>query len=310
MLSIFKSFAGYTPIEKAQQGCWINVNKPTHDEISRLQNEFNIPHDIIVDILDVDERPRVEYDDDWTLVIIRIPIADPKNGLPFYTVPLGIFITNYSTVTLCSIENEVIMNEQPSLYREQYKEVNDVLNFIFKLTLRSANVFLRYLKQINQQTALIEHDLEKSIRNKELNKLLKMEKCLVYFITSLKANELVLVKLRHSKKNSLSEINEDLLEDAVIENKQALEMAQIYSDIQSGMMDAFASVISNNLNVVMKQLASISIILMIPTLIASMYGMNVPNSFENNPWAFPVILGASIIMSITGIIVFRKRDWF
>lgn len=310
MLSIFKSFAGYTLVDKAQNGCWVNVNKPTHEEISRLQNEFNIPHDIIVDILDVDERPRVEYDDDWTLVIIRIPIADPKNGLPFYTVPLGIFISNYSTVTLCSVENEVILNEQPSLYREQYKEVNDVLNFIFKLTLRSANVFLRYLKQINQQTALIEHDLEQSIKNKELNKLLKMEKCLVYFITSLKANELVLVKLRNSKKNSLSEINEDLLEDAVIENKQALEMAQIYSDIQSGMMDAFASVISNNLNVVMKQLASISIILMIPTLIASMYGMNVPNSFENYPWAFPIILGASVIMSIIGIIIFRKREWF
>lgn len=157
---------------------------------------------------------------------------------------------------------------------------------------------------------MIEKDLEKSIRNKELNKLLKMEKCLVYFITSLKANELVLAKLNIFHKRSISEINEDLLEDAVIENKQALDMAQIYSDIQSGMMDAFASVISNNLNVVMKQLASISIILMIPTLVASFYGMNVPNFMETNYWAFFIILGFSIILAFIGILVFRKRKWF
>jgi magnesium transporter len=171
--------------------------------------------------------------------------------------------------------------------------LTDVLNFILKLFLRSATTYLRYLKQINQQTALIEQDLEKSIRNKELNKLLKMEKCLVFFITSLKANELILEKLRNSRKNTISEINEDLLEDATIENKQALDMAQIYSDIQSGMMDAFASVISNNLNVVMKQLTLISIILMIPTLIASLYGMNVPNYLESHNWAFPAIIGFS-----------------
>jgi magnesium transporter len=188
--------------------------------------------------------------------------------------------------------------------------LTDVLNFILKLFLRSATTYLRYLKQINQQTALIEQDLEKSIRNKELNKLLKMEKCLVFFITSLKANELILEKLRNSRKNTISEINEDLLEDATIENKQALDMAQIYSDIQSGMMDAFASVISNNLNVVMKQLTLISIILMIPTLIASLYGMNVPNYLESHNWAFPAIIGFSGFMSYLGVLLFRKRKWF
>jgi magnesium transporter len=137
-----------------------------------------------------------------------------------------------------------------------------------------------------------------------------MEKCLVYFITSLKANEIVLAKLRNSFKSKIDEVNEDLLEDAIIENKQALEMSQIYSDIQSGMMDAFASVISNNLNVVMKQLASISIILMIPTLIASLYGMNVPNHLENNRWAFVVVLIFSALMSFLGIFIFRKKDMF
>ncbi|WP_346863776.1 magnesium transporter CorA family protein [uncultured Draconibacterium sp.] len=310
MIKIFKSLAGQISLSNPEKGCWINVLEPTTAEINHLTNDLNVPEDIIRDILDVDERPRVEYDDDFTLIIFRIPVATDNNGVPYQTVPLGIFVSSDFTLTLCSTKNEVLNFESPTLYKEKKQQVSDVLNFLFRLSLRSAQVFLIYLKQINQQTAAIEQDLEKSIRNKELNKLLKMEKCLVYFITSLKANELVLAKLGNAKKNTISEINEDLLEDAIIENKQALEMSQIYSDIQSGMMDAFASVISNNLNVVMKQLASISIILMIPTLIASMYGMNVPNSAETSPWAFPSILGASVFMSGLGIFIFRKRNWF
>jgi magnesium transporter len=199
--------------------------------------------------------------------------------------------------------------EQSSPFREHYQQITDSINFILRLFLRSGYVYLTYLKQINQQTSLIEQDLEKSIKNRELNKLLKMEKCLVYFITSIKANEIVLARLRNSKKIT-TELNEDLLEDAFIENKQALEMAQIYSDIQSGMMDAFASVISNNLNVVMKQLTLISIILMIPTLIASLFGMNIPNFLENSVWAMPGIIFGSLILSFLGVILFRKRQWF
>lgn len=310
MLKMFKTFGGYIEIPQVEKGCWINVLAPTQKEIVRLTEEFNIPPEIVQDILDADERPRVEFDDEWQLVILRVPVTSPDNGVPFYTVPLGVFAAPDFTVTLCSQPNEVLPFEEPSLYRESRQQITDVLNFILKLFLRSANTYLRYLKQINQQTNLIEQDLEKSIRNKELNKLLKMEKCLVYFITSLKANELILAKLRNSRKSTISEMNEDLLEDAMIENKQALDMAQIYSDIQSGMMDAFASVISNNLNVVMKQLTLISIILMIPTLIASLYGMNVPNYFENDKWAFPVIIGISGSMSFLGVILFRKRKWF
>jgi len=316
MLKIFKTFGGYTEIQQPEDGCWINVTKPTETEINLLLNDFNVPDDIVRDILDADERSRIEYDDDWSLIILRIPVPSENNGVPFFTVPLGIFMTDKFTITLCQVQNEVLPFDQPSLYRNNNsynhvdKPVKDVLNFTLKLFFRTSNTYLRYLKQINQQTSSIEKDLEKSIRNKELHKLLMMEKCLVYFITSLKANELVLAKLSNSNKRSISEINEDLLEDATIENKQALDMAQIYSDIQSGMMDAFASVISNNLNVVMKQLASISIILMIPTLVASFYGMNVPNSFENNHWAFFLILGMSFVLASIGILIFRKREWF
>jgi magnesium transporter len=156
----------------------------------------------------------------------------------------------------------------------------------------------------------MENELKKSIRNKELNQLLKMEKCLVYFITSIKANEMVLNKLKNSKHYSINELNEDLLEDAIIENRQAQEMAQIYSDIQAGMMDAFASVISNNLNGVMKQLASITVILMIPTLIASLYGMNVPNYLSDSNWSFLFIIVISVALSALGILLFRKKNWF
>jgi len=310
MIKIYKTFGGYVELPETQNGCWVNVTNPDSKEIGRLRDKYKIPEEIISDILDVDERPRIETDDNWMLVILRIPIADLSNGVPFYTVPLGIFVSEGYTVSICSMDNEVLPYEQPSLYREQYQQVDDVFNFILKLFLKSAKIYLKYLKQINQQTNLIEKDLEKSIRNEELNNLLKMEKCMVYFITSLKSNELALAKFKTSKKNTLSELNEDLLDDAIIENKQALEMAQIYSDIQSGMMDAFASVISNNLNVVMKQLTSISIILMIPTLIASLYGMNVPNHLENYTWAFPFVLVISLLVASFGVIMFRKKKWF
>jgi len=310
MLKIFKSFGGFREISQAEKGCWINVIQPTSEEIERLKNEFKIPSDIIRDILDADERPRYEIDDDWTLILFRIPIETPNNGIPYSTIPLGTIRINGITITLCSKINEILPLSQPALFKAPVPEIHyDPLIFIIKLFLRSGTVYLNYLKYINQQTTHIENEVEKSVRNKELNKLLKMEKCLVYFITSLKSNEVVLTKIKNTLKN-MEEDTQDLLDDAIIENKQALEMAQIYSNIQSGMMDAFASVISNNLNVVMKQLTSISIILMIPTLIASLYGMNVPNFLENKSWAFIGIIFLCILMATMGIIFFRKKDMF
>jgi magnesium transporter len=309
MIKIFKTFGGYIEIAAPEKGCWINITTPDPAEVNRITEEFGLPSDSISDILDIDERPRVEFEDSWTLIILRVPVEANNNGVPFHTLPLGIFIAENFTLTLCLNDNDVLPISQPSPFREQYREITDSINFILRLFLRSGSLYMRYLKQINQMTAIIEHDLEESIKNKELNKLLKMEKCLVYFITSIKANEIVLAKLRSSKKIT-SEINEDLLEDALIENKQALEMAQIYSDIQSGLMDAYASVISNNLNVVMKQLTLISILLMIPTLIASIFGMNVPNSMENSSWALPAIIASSLLLSFFGVMLFRKRQWF
>lgn len=309
MIKIFKTFGGYNEIADPQPGCWVNVVNPDSKEIARITEEFGFPIDSINDILDTDERPRIEFEDEWTLVIMRIPVVSTNNGVPFITIPLGIFITESFTITLCLQDNEVLPVNQPSSLREQYINITDKFNFILRLFLRSGSLYIRFLKQINHLTSTIEQDLERSIKNRELNQLLKMEKCLVYFITSIKGNELVLTRLKNSRKIT-TEINEDLLEDASIENKQALEISQIYSDIQSGMMDAFASVISNNLNVVMKQLTLISIILMIPTLIASIFGMNVPNFMEGAPWALPAILLGSILLSALGVVLFRRRQWF
>lgn len=309
MIKIFKTFGGYVEIKEPQKSCWINVINPSSTEIENISNDFGLPSDLINDVLDQDERPRIEFEDDWTFVILRIPIEVKNNGVPYITIPLGIIIKESLTITVCLQESEVLPISQPPFLREQYRQISDSVNFVLRLFLRSGNTYLKYLKQINQMTDSIEQDLEKSIKNKELNRLLKMEKCLVYFITSIKANEVILARLRNSKKIT-SEINEDLLEDAIIENKQALEMAQIYSDIQSGMMDAFASVISNNLNVVMKQLTIISIVLMIPTLIASIFGMNVPNILENSAWGMAIIAAGSILLSYVGVIIFRKRQWF
>ena len=309
MIRICKTFGGYEELTKIEKGCWINVVQPTSDEIQKLSSVFHIPADIINDILDPDERSRVEFDDEWTLVILRVPIKDENNGVPFQTIPIGVFMGEDFTLTLCNKKNEVLPFEEPLIFKKHESQRTDKINFILRLFLRADNTYMKYLKSINRQTSMIEQDLEKSIKNRELNQLLKMEKCLVYFITSLKANEMVLSRLRSSKRIT-TEVNEDLLDDVIIENKQALAMAQIYSDIQSGMMDAFASVISNNLNDVMKQLTLISIILMIPTLIASIFGMNVPNYMENSMIAMPVIISVSLLLSVLGVILFRKKRWF
>ncbi|HRY34217.1 MAG TPA: magnesium transporter CorA family protein [Bacteroidales bacterium] len=307
MIKIYKTFGGFVEIPHPEPACWMNVINPEQAEIQHLVETFAIPADLIHDILDRDERSRVEFDEGWTLVILRIPVESNNESLPFHTLPLGIIVLKDCTLTVCLQDNEVLPTAQMKPAREQYRQIRDPFNFILRLFLRSGNIYLKYLNQINQITSLIEQDLKKSIKNRELNKLLKMEKCLVYFITSIKANEIALEKLKNSRK-VMNEVNEDLLEDAFIENRQALEISQIYADIQSGMMDAYASIISNNLNAVMRRLTVISIILMIPTLIVSIFGMNVPNFLEHSRWALPAILAAALAFSLIGVFLMKRRQ--
>ncbi len=297
---------GFTALDTFRKNSWISVTHPTEDEIELLTGKLKVPAEVLTDILDVDERARLDLDDSWFTIIMRIPIASSHNGLPYTTVPLGILISNHLIITICQSKNELI----PSLIRNKKLDFNNKANFVMQIFLQVANLYMHYLKLINIQVGDIERDLEKSTKNEELHKMLRMEKCLVYFMTSLKSNDILLAKLRNHKFVKSLDLDEDLVEDIIIEYRQATEMANIYSDIQSGMMDAFASVISNNLNVVMKQLALITIILMIPTFIASLYGMNVPNNLENNPWGFIIVLFISLAASVFGVFLFRKKNWF
>lgn len=309
MITYWKNDNGLIQIPKYEKNCWIDVVRPTLQEVKTLIEQYKLDADFITDVLDIDERSRSEVEGRWLMIIYRIPIHNKDNGLPYFTVPLGIIISSSTIITICMYENEIIP-PLTKLHKAKIINFNNRVSFILNIFFQAAIVFLRFLKQINGQTSLIERDLESSTRNKELHQLLKMEKCLTYFITSLKSNDLLITRLSKSRFAKLTEEDDDLLEDLVIESKQALEMAHIYSDIQSGMMDAFASIISNNLNVIMKRLTSVTIILMIPTLIASLYGMNVPNFMEHNKYAYLIIIVVSAVLSFLGIRFFIKRDWF
>lgn len=300
--------SGLLPIQGFKKGCVINITDPSNEEKDVLISTFGIPDDIILDIMDVDERSRLEIENDKIIMILRIPIKTTENGIPFSTIPLGIIISDDYILILCQRENSVLSEFFNHRRRKAYNYENKV-DFILGLFLHTTNMYHRYLRQINFQTNAVEHDLERSTKNEELHKLLKLEKCLVYFTTSLRSNEFLFAKFKSSRFIKSNMYSEDLLDDVLIENKQAIEMANIYSDIQSGMMDAFASVISNNLNIVMKQLTVVTIILAIPTMIASFYGMNVPNHFENTHYAFWSIIGFSVFLASLGIILIRKRRW-
>jgi len=299
---------GYQEIEKWEPNCWINIQCPTPDEMEYLVNTLNVPLAFLNDIEDIDERPRIEVEDNAVLIIIRIPYKNPENGLQYTTIPLGLVICDDILVTITYFKTELI----PDLISySQKKKIQITNNFdiVLRILLSSSVWYLKYLKQISLNIKKAEVDLEKSIKNQELQALFQIQKCLVFFVTSLKGNSLLFNKLNNAKQIHIK-FDEDLLEDVDIELKQAIEMTNIYSDILTGMMDAYASVISNNLNVVMKQLTSISIILMIPTLIASLYGMNVPNLFEDNHYGFFIILFISFSISILGVALFIRKKWF
>jgi magnesium transporter len=309
MITYWETGTSFTRLNEYQPNCWINSQELTNEEVELLIADYNVPRDFLVDVLDTDERSRIEVEEEMLLIILRVPLSNQNNGIPFVTVPMGIVLAKNHIITICSRKTEII----PSLMKavnENKITVTNQFDYVLRIFLISAVWFLQFLKEINVQTALIEKDLENATKNKELHRLLRMEKCLVFFITSLKSNEMALAKMRVTRNMQGIEHDEDLLEDVIIETKQALEMANIYSDIQAGMMDAFASVISNNLNVIMKQLTSVTIILMIPTLVASLYGMNVPNHFEGTSFAFGYVIAISIVLSLVGVLLFKWKNWF
>ncbi|HUZ17230.1 MAG TPA: magnesium transporter CorA family protein [Spirochaetia bacterium] len=307
MITIWKQNGkGVIQTSGVEPNCWVHVACPTPLEMERLIRDYKIEPDALNDILDVDERSRVEREESYQLIIVRIPVYDPNNEVPYFTIPLGIFLVDDIIITVCLRELAILRDFMDNRIRDF--DLHNRRTFLLHLFNRSATSYLKYLKEINKQTSFIERDLQRSIKNNELIHLLTMEKSLVYFTTSLKSNDFLLKKLSKGNLLNATEEETDLLEDVATELEQAIEMANIYSNILSGMMDAFASVISNNINVVMKQLTSISIVLMIPTLIASIYGMNVGIPYQHSPFAFAGIVVVSLLSSAIGAIYFlRKR---
>ncbi len=308
MIKIFKTYGESTKlIAQYEEDAWINMIQPTEEECNFISQKFNIPLDFLLDPLDINERSRVEIEDDSVLVVLRIPIFNEDNeDIPYVTMPVGIIFTEQIIITVCNKEVELLRRFREGKIRNFSTAKRS--RFLLQIFLQTALLYLRYLKDIDNKTSILEEELHKSMRNEELIKLLNIEKSLVFFTTSLRANELMMERLQRSSFIKMDPDDEDLLEDVIIENKQAIEMANIYSSILSGMMDAFASVISNNLNVVMKFLTSVTIILMIPTLIASIYGMNIPLPLQNSPHAFLIIMVLSVVLSILGIHIFRKKE--
>lgn len=288
--------------------CWINVECPTEEEKKYLLEELKIPEEFYNDIEDIDERPRIEIENGWTLIIIRIPVNTDNVKLPFSTIPVGVVFKGEICVTISFHKTEMLTDFVIYTQRKN-KDIKDNFDLVLKLLLSSSVWYLKYLKQVNQKIKLAEDNLEQSIKNEELQALLQIEKCLVFFMTSLKGNDILLHRIKNIKSQRES-YDADLLEDVEIELRQAQETTNIYSDILTGTMDAYASVISNNMNAIMKQMTSISIILMIPTLIASLYGMNVPNDLEDNDYGIWVIILVSVLLSAFGVFLFKKKRWF
>lgn len=289
-----------------KKGNWINMISPTEEEIQRVCAALQIKQDFIRYSLDEEEKARIdtEDDDNTTLYIIDIPVIESDRTRRVYvTMPIGVIFVRDDYIITVSQKNNDIIKDMKTENVITYKKSR----FLLQILYANSKKFLSLLYKINKELESTENKLKNSLQNEGLLKMLDLEKSLVYFTTSLKSNEVVMEKTTRGKIIKLYEEDEDLLEDAIIENKQAIEMAKIYSDILSGTMDTYASIISNNLNAVMKILTSVTFILAIPTLIASIWGMNVELPFQREPLGFLIITVFSIIMCIVATIWLKRK---
>jgi len=293
--------------ERTDKPVWVDARNVTREDIRVLESDFGIDTEIIMDILDPDELSRIDREDDYTLIIVRLPIFIATNEVSYFTLPLGIILFPDMILTICWADCELLNDLTNNRVRGM--TLADLPAFVVRVLARADLIFLRYLKEINRRSNAIEIELQKSVRNNELIQLLNLEKSLTYFTTSLKSNQLLFEKLMKTRLIQLDEEDRDWLEDVAIDNRQAIEMSDIYSNILSGMMDAFASVISNNLSIVMKRLTIISLVLMIPTMVTSFFGMNIDNPMEHWPGysSLAVILGVCLASSVFAMILLQDK---
>lgn len=310
MLKIYKTNVNgeMEKLKKIETNSWINLSNPSIDEIEEVTKKTNIPESLILKVLDYEELPRIENENKATLIVVDVPyIEDKKSKNKYSTIPVGIITKGNYFVTICLKETE-ILNE---FKHNRVKDVDTAkkTRFIIQLLLKIATFYIKYLNLINKEIENKEKSLIKSTSNKELLNLMHIQKSLVYFVTSLKANDIILEKLSKGNIINMYEEDLDLLDDAMIESKQGIETANIYREILASMSDTYASIINNNLNGIMKFLAGITIVLSIPTMISSFMGMNVPlGSLSENPLAFIIILCISILISIIIALILKKKD--
>jgi magnesium transporter len=300
MIEILKNTNGELKhLNKPVKGCWINLISPTRSELHQLKSIIDIPNDIITSVKDKNEISSIEKYKDNLFVLVQVPKA--KEDLEYETVPIGIIKTNDCVITISYYDNEIIEILKT-------KQINTVKQgqFGLQLLLTSTEAYMKYLGEINKKVYNIRKELQKSMKNKNLMKLLDIEKSLVYFNTSLEANKRLVEKMKRDKIFKKQYIN--LVDDVMEEYNQAIQMTKIYSDILTGIMNGFSSVISNKLNTTMRFLTSVTIILMLPTLVSSIYGMNISLPLESHPSAFIILMLGSILLAAIGIIFFWKSD--
>jgi magnesium transporter len=309
MLTIYKTTEqGLEQLETMANGAWVKAVDPTPEEIQQLAT-WGIDPDFINYSLDLDEMPRMERDEDYTFILVRIPHSQPDSDIPYTTIPLGIMIKGNVIVTICRYDKEMFKVLANGKYR--LLKTGKRYRFALYIFLETATRYLTHLREINRMTEAIEDQLQKSTRNREVLELLRYQKSLTYFATALRSNEVMFERVQRTQIFNYYEDDQDLLEDVLTENQQAIQMTSINTEILSSMMDAFASIISNNLNSVMKALAALTIIVSLPGTVAGFFGMNVmlPLSI-GNPWAFITVVGIALGLTAIATYIFYKRDWF
>ena len=305
MKTFWNTQGGLTQLTEWQPNCWIQVTCPTEEDQRELEEKFNIPDYFMSDISDTDERARYEYDDGWMLIILRIPyVKEIRSRTPYTTVPLGIIHKRDVTITVCYYETNMMI-DFVSFQQKRGEGFTDYVDMIFRLFLSSAVWYLKRLKQISMLVDKAKRNLDKEVNNESLIGLSRLQDSLTYFQTSIRGNENLLQKLKF--KLQIDELDADLIEDVNIEMSQARETTSIYSDILESTMDTYSSIINNNMNTVMRTLTSVSIMMMCPTLIASLFGMNLVNGMEDATWGFVFAMVLSVAVSVVAWLIFRHK---
>ena len=305
MRTYWNTTQGLKALPEWEPGCWIQVTCPTEEDQQMLEERFQIPDYFISDISDTDERARYEYDDGWMLIILRIPyVKEIRSRTPYTTVPLGIIHKRDVTITVCFYETNMML-DFVSFQQKRAEGFTDYVDMIFRLFLSSAVWYLKRLKQISMLIDRAKKNLDHDVNNESLIGLSRLQDSLTYFITSIRGNENLLAKLKF--KLQVDELDADLIEDVNIEMSQARETTNIYSNILESTMDTYSSIINNNMNRVMRTLTSVTIIMMFPTLVASLFGMNLVNGMESSHFGFAVALLVCVVTSLISWIILRYK---